>query len=181
MGWGADRSVRRPATPAFLLAMLHALTWQAAAAVDPSPELALCRGKPVAMTALSRPTMQARAVPTQQRLTVQLSPEKSISLLVISPDLDQERAKAKRPTYGGILRLDVTRPGPYRIGVDRDAWVDVVTASGTLLDPAPEEGTFTCDGAQKILIYSLPAAGSYWLQIALSPKRDMALTVIRAN
>ncbi|MET0216721.1 MAG: hypothetical protein ABW205_02180 [Burkholderiales bacterium] len=166
-----------------LTAMLNGwvLLTTCAAAVDPAPELALCRGKPTVMAALSRATTQARAVPERQRLTVQLSPEKSVALPGTSPDLDKERAKAKGPTYAGVVRLEVTRPGIYRVGTDRDAWVDIATASGKLLDPAPEEGTFTCDGAQKILLYTLPAAGSYWLQVALSSKRDIPLTIIRAD
>ena len=128
-----------------LTAMLNGwvLLTTCAAAVDPAPELALCRGKPTVMAALSRATTQARAVPERQRLTVQLSPEKSVALPGTSPDLDKERAKAKGPTYAGVVRLEVTRPGIYRVGTDRDAWVDIATASGKLLDPAPEEGTFT--------------------------------------
>jgi hypothetical protein len=67
------------------------------------------------------------------------------------------------------------------VSVDRDVWLDVANATGKLLDPAPEEGTFECGGTRKVLIYTLPAAGTYWLQVALSPRRDILLIVIPAD
>lgn len=149
-----------------------------AAAVDPAPELGLCGGKPAIMAALGRASTQARAVPQRQRLTLQLLPEKSVVLPGTSPDLEQERAKARAATYGGVVRLHASRPGVYRVGIDRDAWLDLATATGKLLDPAPDEGTFDCNGPQKVLLYTLPAPGTYWLQIALSPRRETLLTVI---
>lgn len=114
-----------------------------------------------------------------QRLILQLSPEKSVVFPGVSTDLDKERAKAKgATTYSGVVRLEVTRPGIHRVSVDREAWLDVATATGELLDPAPEEGMFVCDGARKVLLYGLPAPGTYWLQVALSPRRETELTVI---
>jgi hypothetical protein len=120
-------------------------------AVDPTPELRLCGTKPAIMAALSRASTQARSVPMHQRVTLQLSSEKSVVLPGTSTDLEQERAKAQGATYAGVVRLEATRPGSYRVSVDRDAWLDVATAAGKLLDPAPDEGTFDCDGAQKVL------------------------------
>ena len=34
--------------------------------------------------------------------------------------------------FAGIVRMHVTRPGAYRIGVDRDAWLDIATEGGRL-------------------------------------------------
>ena len=172
---------RAPGVLFLALAALLAFAFARAAAVDPAPELGLCGTKPAIMAALSRASTQARAVPERTRLTLQLSPERSVVLPGTSADLEQERAKARGATYGGVVRLHASRPGIYRVSVDRDAWLDVATASGKLMDPAPDEGTFDCDGAQKVLIYALPAAGTYWLQIALSPRRETLLTVIPAD
>jgi hypothetical protein len=152
-----------------------------AAPVDPAPELALCRTEPASMAALSRVSTRARSAPEGRLLKVGLAPEKSVAFPGTSPDFEKARAQVGAGTYGGVLRLEVTRPGVYRIGVAQDAWVDVATASGKLLDPAPDEGAFTCDGAQKVLIYGIPAAGTYWLQIALSAQRATMLTLIRGG
>jgi hypothetical protein len=164
---------------ALFAGLAPALGW--AAPVDPAPELALCQTRPAHLTALSRISTRVRAAPQGERLAVRLSPENSVSLAGTSPDLDKARAQANGKTYAGLVRLVVTQPGTYRVGVDRDAWVDVATVAGKLLDPAPDEGTFTCDRAQKILVYALPAADTYWLQIALSPRRETMLTLIRAD
>ncbi len=173
--------MKRPVALTLPLVLAGTITTAVGAAVDPAPELSLCPGKPLVMAALSRPTTQARAAPERQRLTIQLSPEKTVALPAISRDLEKERAKVKGPTYGGIVRLNVARAGVYRIGTGRDVWLDVVSPSGKLLDPAREEGVFACDGANKILLYTFEAAGSYWLQVALSPKPDILLVVIRAD
>jgi len=165
------------ALPGAWLAHPHAI----AAPVDPAPELRLCATKPVIMTALRRASTQARTVPLRQRLTLELSPEKSVVLPGTSADLERERAKARGATYAGVVRVEAARPGVYRVGVDRDVWVDLAAATGKLLDPSPDEGAFDCDGAQKVLVYALPAAGTYWLQIALSPRRVTPLTVIPAD
>jgi hypothetical protein len=149
-----------------------------AGGVDPAPELRLCATKSALMTALSRVSTQARAVPMQQRLALQLSPEKSVVLPGTSADLERERATVRGATYAGLVRLEAVRAGIYRVSVDRDAWLDLATAAGTLLDPAPDEGTFDCAGTQKVLLYRLPAPGTYWLQIALSPRSETFLTVI---
>lgn len=152
-----------------------------AGAVDPAPELRLCATKPALVTALRRTSTQARAVPVRQRLALQLAPEKSVVLPGTSADLERARAQARGATYAGVARLETSRAGIFRVSVDRDAWLDIVSASGELLDPAPDEGMFDCDGARKVLVYALPAAGTYWLQIALSPRRETLLTVIPAD
>jgi hypothetical protein len=152
-----------------------------AEAADALPEMGLCKTKPAIMAALSRVSTQARAVPLRQRLTLQLSLEKSVILPGRSPDLEKERAKATGATYAGVVRLEADRPGTYRVSVDQDVWLDIATAAGDLLEPAPDEETFTCEGAQKVLLYTLPQAGTYWLQIALSPRRETLLTVIPAG
>jgi hypothetical protein len=152
-----------------------------AGTVDPAPELRLCATKPSLMTALRRPSTQARAVPMDQRLILQLAPQQSVVLPGTSAELERERAKAHSTTYAGVARLEAASAGTYRVSVDRDAWLDVVTVGGRPLDPAPEEGTFDCDGTQKVLVYTLPAAGTYWLQIALSPRRETLLSVIPAQ
>jgi hypothetical protein len=160
-----------------LIALLASARAQAGA-IDPAPERRLCTTRPALMVALGRASNQARAVPVRQRLTLQLSPEKSVVLPGSSADLEQQRAEARGATYGGVVRLEAARAGTYRVGVDRDAWLDIATATGKLLDPVPDEGTFDCDGPQKVLLYTLPAPGTYWLQIALSPRREILLTVI---
>jgi hypothetical protein len=150
-----------------------------AAAVDPRPEVDLCPNKPAIMAALSRSSTQARPVPLRQRLNLQLSPERSVVLPGTSADLEKERAKFRGAAYAGVVRLEAPRSGIYRVSVDRDAWLDIATSAGMLLDPAPDEGTFDCDGAQKkVLLYTLPAPGTYWLQISVSPRRETFLTVI---
>jgi len=152
-----------------------------AAEPDSAAEKRLCASKPTPMTALLRASTQARAVPPRQRVALQLAPEKTVMLPGTSEDLRRSREKARGATFAGIVRMHVTRPGAYRIGVDRDAWLDIATEGGRLVDPAPDEATFECDGVQKVLVYQLPAAGTYWLQIALSPRRETWLTVIPAD
>ena len=167
-------------TGALLSALVALLSPDAvrADALDPAPELRLCGTQPAIMMALSRASTQARAVPMRQRLTLQLAPEKSVVLPGTSADLEQERAKTRGATYAGVVRLEAPQPGLYRVSVDRDAWVDIATATGKLLVPSPDEATFDCDGPQKVLLYTLPGPGTYWLQIALSPRRETLLTVI---
>lgn len=149
-----------------------------AAAPDPVPEKALCATEPAHMTALLRASTQARAVPLRQRLTLRLAPEKAVLLPGTSADLDRERAGVRGATFAGVVRMYAERPGTFRIGIDRDAWLDLVAQSGTLIEPAPDEITFDCGGVHKVLVYRLPHAGMYWLQIALSPRRETLLTVI---
>ncbi len=169
--------MRSRATAAVLLALLAVMDGRAAT-VDPAPELRLCGTKPWTMAALGRASTQARAVPQRTLLTLALVPEKSVVLPATSADLELERTKTSGATFGGVVRLQVPRPGVYRVSVGRDAWLDLATAAGKLLDPAPDEGLFDCDGPRKVLLYTLPAPGTYWLQIALSPRRETLLTVI---
>ena len=98
---------------------LLASTFGRAEAVDPSPSCDLCGTKPAIMAALSRASTQARSVPMHQRVTLQLSSEKSVVLPGTSTDLEQERAKAQGATYAGVVRLEATRPGSYRVSVDQ--------------------------------------------------------------
>ncbi len=169
----------RRAKPYLLFALAAGIAATAnAGALDPGPEKRLCATKPAQMTALLRASTQARAVPLRQRLTLQLAPEKAVVLPGTSADLDRERAKVRGATFAGVVRLHVERPRSYRIALDRDAWLDVVAETGKLIDPAPDEATFHCGGAQKVIVYQLPAFGNYWLQIALSPRRETLLTVI---
>jgi hypothetical protein len=169
------------APPLFLLGLVAAFCAPAAAALDTAPEKLVCATKPSHMAALRRVSTQARPVPARTRVSVQLAPDRTVLLPGNSGDLERERAQSHGATFAGIVRLYAARPGTYRIGVDRAAWLDVVTASGQVIDPAPAEGVFECDGAQKVLVYHLPATGTYWLQIALSPRREILLTVIPAD
>jgi hypothetical protein len=169
------------ATPFFLFVLAGALCVPAAAALDTAPEKLLCATKPSHMTALRRVSTQARPVPARERVILQLAPDRTVMLPGDSDDLARERARSRGATFAGVVQLHAARPGTYRIGVDRAAWLDVVTASGQVIDPAQEEGEFDCDGAQKVIVYQLPATGTYWLQIALSPRREILLTVIPSD
>lgn len=77
-------------------------------------------------------------------------------------------------SYGGLLILDITRAGTYRIALGSAAWLDVIGADGPQRSVAHGHGP-DCTGIRKMVDFTL-APGRYTIQI--SANAAPALTVM---
>lgn len=67
-------------------------------------------------------------------------------------------------SYGGILILNITQKGPYRIALSSAAWVDVIGKEGPLRSTAHGHGP-DCTCIRKVVTFALEP-GRYTIQIA---------------
>lgn len=77
-------------------------------------------------------------------------------------------------TFGGLLAVDVTAAGRYRVALGAGAWIDVVRDGKALTSVAHGHGP-ECSGIRKMVDFDL-APGRYVLQ--LSGASDKAVTVM---
>lgn len=79
-------------------------------------------------------------------------------------------------SYGGILILDITKGGTYRIALGSAAWLDVIGKDGPLRSTAHGHGP-DCTGIRKVVEFSL-LPGRYTVQIAANGAPDVTVMAL---
>ncbi|WP_188237217.1 hypothetical protein [Sphingopyxis sp. LK2115] len=90
-------------------------------------------------------------------------------------------APARRPhsfKFGGMVPVDVARPGRLLVALDQGAWIDLVQA-GQRVKPAAHRHGPACSGIGKIVEFDV-TPGRYLLQIVNAPDPTIrAMAVLR--
>ncbi len=120
--------------------------------------------------------------PTHPGETV-MRPGKSLDL-ALSPTatVHYAVAPAKPPqpeTFGGTVRLRITRAGTYSIALDAAAWIDVVQ-HGRGIDSVSYRRAPEGSGLHKIVDFPL-SSGSYLVQIVGSGQQKVRIMVVPAS
>lgn len=76
---------------------------------------------------------------------------------------------------GGVLPLDIARPGTYRIALGVAAWIDVLRGRTAISSTAHAHGP-ECTGVRKLVDFPLER-GRYVLQISGAPGPTIAIEV----
>jgi len=86
---------------------------------------------------------------------------------------------AGEDTYAGLARLEVEKPGAYRISVNQSVWIDVVE-QGRLVPAIDYEGSRSCDAPHKVVVFRLPGGKPLVLQLsgAVSSAARVTLTPV---
>ncbi|NOW48624.1 hypothetical protein FHW96_004813 [Novosphingobium sp. SG751A] len=79
-------------------------------------------------------------------------------------------------SYGGILILNITKSGIYRIALGSAAWLDVIGKDGVLRSTAHGHGP-DCTGVRKVVEFSLEP-GRYTMQIAANGASDVTVMAL---
>ena len=80
-------------------------------------------------------------------------------------------------TYGGLLALNLDRPGTYRIVLSAPAWIDVIDNGKALPSAAHQHGP-ACSTAHKMVDFALEP-GPHVVQISGSPDAVIGVLVAR--
>lgn len=161
---------------ALLLSCTAATAWAAAPACsfkwDASAEVELYRSTatplPVGSDATTAPPIQAGRL-----YALELKPQGEVHYSVAP-----SKKMLADGAYGGVLRLKVPAAGQYRIAIDSGYWLDVIHA-GKPVDTVDFNGSPTCDGPRKIVVFDLPADTDLLLQLSAASGAQAKLTVTR--
>lgn len=80
-------------------------------------------------------------------------------------------------SYGGLVRIDVSEPGTYRVVLGSAAWIDLVGGGKAVISTAHGHGP-DCSGIRKIVDFPL-TAGRYTLQIAANSEPQTTVLIVR--
>lgn len=175
----------RPALPQPLLLALLSLCLAgrcALAADDPcagfswqvTHERALFAGTAQPIAAGREPT-SAALLAADRLYELQLAPQGQVAML-LPPGKKTQLTDA----YGGLARLQLARPGSYRISVDQGAWIDVV-GDGHMIESSDFQGRPGCSAPHKIVQYLLPGAHELVLQVSAAAAPHLRLTITPAD
>jgi hypothetical protein len=79
-------------------------------------------------------------------------------------------------TLAGLVKLNVPKPGSYRISLELPIWVDLAT-EGKLVAPVDYQEQRSCDAPHKIVVYELVGPKSYLLQLSGTHGNAVRLSV----
>jgi hypothetical protein len=82
--------------------------------------------------------------------------------------------------FAGILTLNISASGKYRIAIDAPLWIDIV-ADGKLIAPSDYEGQHGCAAPRKIVEFKLDASQRLILQVSGAIERVARLTIVPAG
>lgn len=137
---------------------------------DVSPEVQLYRSSPATVNAgteaagapaISAGKLYVLALQAQEKVRYPTQPSKKM---------------LADGSFGGLLKLKVDRAGHYRIAIDSGYWLDVVH-DGRQLATVDFNGSATCDGPRKIVVYDLPAGAELTVQVAAASAAQARLAV----
>lgn len=137
---------------------------------DASREVQLHATQPTAVAASADPAA-APSITIDRLYALTLRPQGSVQY----PMAPSKKTLADG-AFGGMLKLKVERAGHYRLAIDSGYWLDVVHA-GKQLDAADFNGSATCAGPRKIVVYDLPAGDELVVQIAAATGAQARLSV----
>jgi hypothetical protein len=137
---------------------------------DMTHELGLLKAQPTPVTALAALVPDARPVPLEQRLDVDLLPAKQVRLEV------PPRREPAADTHAGLVRIHVPRTAGYRVSASERLWIEVVGPGGVV---ASTKFTMsgTCPGLRKSVVFPLEGETDYWIQLSGSPAAQATLLV----
>jgi hypothetical protein len=133
-------------------------------------ERALFAGTAQSIAAGREPT-SAPPLAADRLYELQLAPQEQVEML-LPPGKKTQVSDA----YAGLARLQLARPGSYRISVDHGAWIDVVSA-GHMIDSSDFQGRSGCNAPHKIVQYLLPAVHELVLQVSAAAAARLRLTI----
>lgn len=151
----------------------------AGAAVDPClsydqdvrEDLRLLALDPVSVVAARTPS----AVPrhrTGSPVTLTLAPQSSMQWLQAP-----ERPMIDDGSYAGLLALDVTAPGRYRVSMSAHAWVDLLDADGNAIVSTDFAGRSECKPLTKLVEFTLEQPGVHTLQVSGSTEPQVRVVM----
>lgn len=115
----------------------------------------------------------APAIETDRLYDLALAPNQQVQL-----PAPNKRAHGASTGSAGLVRLQITKPGSYRISVGSQMWVDL--ASGSMLIGSSDfSGQHGCDAPHKIVQYDLQP-GTFVLQLSGASGDHVRLAVTRA-
>ncbi len=126
---------------------------------DISAEHALFMSAPLAVTA-GKEAGGAPALAPGRLMQLQLAPVAAVTFA--APPAHKAWSAE---SYAGLAKLSVPRTGTYRISVNQNVWIDVVT-QGRLIPAVDYEGSRSCDAPHKIVTFRLTAGKPLVLQLS---------------
>jgi hypothetical protein len=137
---------------------------------DVTPEVKLYGTTPAILGAGGNPESAAE-IQAGRLYALQLQPQQNVHYAVAP-------SKKMLPdgAFGGILRLKVPNAGQYRIAIDSGFWLDVIH-DGKPLATVDFNGSSTCDGPHKIVVFDFPANAELLLQLSAASTAQAKPTV----
>jgi hypothetical protein len=151
-GWAMSSTLAQESTPAASCASYD---------VDVSTELALLDKPPIDVARTSAGNESSTELVTGQAYALQLAPQAE-TRFVVSPG----RRMLDEGAYAGVARFAVSAPGTWRISLDHNSWVDVVTPEGSLVESSRFGGRMDCAPLRKLVEFPLQPGLSYTLQLS---------------
>jgi hypothetical protein len=81
--------------------------------------------------------------------------------------------------YAGIVSLQVSAPGVYRVSGDSSFWIDAI-AAGKILETKDYQGQKGCSSPQKIIEFELPATVPILLEFSSAESQEIRVSVTAA-
>jgi hypothetical protein len=104
--------------------------------------------------------------------------------LLLSPDTEVHlpvtpgRKSGGQATSAGVVRLQVVRPGLYRVSLSEGDWIEIVH-EGAPLPSGDHEGQHGCSAPRKVVQFQLPA-GEVLMQLSGAMSASVRLTITSA-
>ncbi len=137
---------------------------------DVTREVQLYRTTPTAVNAGSE-AAAAPSIVAGRLYALALQPQEKVRYL-----LPPGKKMLADGAFGGVLKLRVDRAGPYRLAIDSGYWLDVVH-EGKQLATLDFNGSSSCDGPRKIVVYELPAGAELTVQLSAASSAQARLAV----
>lgn len=100
--------------------------------------------------------------------------------LSLAPQIGRLPGEAPRPPkYVGITSVQITTSGRYRIALDNNAWVGMVSGISAEI-PKGFQGAVGCTAPRKLVEFDLSAGKIYAVQVSVSPTATMRLSITPA-
>ena len=140
---------------------------------DVSKERALFAATPTVLPA-GKDSKSAPTIVPNRFYSLQLSAQDQVGFSVSPPAI-----KSAAAGYAGLVTLNISAPGVYRIAMDLPSWIDVV-ADGALLKATDFQGQHECSAPHKIVEFELAGTRPFVLQVSNAAKDKFLLTVTPA-
>lgn len=137
---------------------------------DVSREVALFATDPRSVAAAVSPDT-APAIVAGRLYLVELKPQEGVHYAIPS-----SKKMLADGAFGGTLRLKVPKAGHYRVSIDSGFWLDIAF-QGKALPAVDFNGSQTCNGPRKIVVYDLPADADLLLQMGNATAATVKLAV----
>lgn len=139
--------------------------------VAPSEELSSWASSTPLVAAASPATSVRTRLVVGRAARLALSPTPQVRYL-LSPE-----KPGGSSSYGGLVRVDISEAGTYRVALGSAAWVDLVSAGKAMTSSAHGHGP-DCTGIRKMVDFPL-TPGRYTLQVAGSSEPQITVMMVR--